>query len=49
MATGGHMHNLTTLIKRYVGLNLDFMALDYVPGYFASHLSTAPVYVPSHG
>lgn len=24
MATGGHMHNLTTLIKRYVGLILDF-------------------------
>lgn len=31
MATGGHMHNLTTLIKRYVGSILDFSGSGLCP------------------
>lgn len=40
MATGGHMHNLTTLIKRYVGLTLDI----YDPGLCAGISRTLPLH-----
>lgn len=43
MATSGHMHNLTTLIKRYVGLILDF----YGSGLYAKIFYILPLHESS--